>query len=102
MPQWDPVHYLQFADHRSRPFFELVSRVGATDPSLVVDLGCGPGQLTASLAERWPGAEILGVDSSAEMISAAQQHAGSRVRFETADLRDFTPDRPVDVIISNA
>lgn len=102
MPQWDPGHYLQFADQRSRPFVELVGRVGATDPSLVVDLGCGPGQLTAGLAERWPGAEIVGVDSSAEMITAAQQHAGPRVRFETADLRDFRPERPADVIISNA
>jgi trans-aconitate 2-methyltransferase len=68
----------------------------------VVDLGCGPGQLTAGLAERWPRAEILGIDSSAEMISAARQHAGPRVDFRTADLRDFAPDRPVDVIVSNA
>ncbi len=102
MPRWDPAEYLQFADQRSRPFIDLIGRVGATDPSLVIDLGCGPGQLIARLAERWPSAEIVGVDASAEMITAAQQHAGPRVSFRTDDLRDFAPDRPADVIISNA
>ena len=47
---WNPVKYLEFADERSRPFFDLVARVAATTPKRVVDLGCGPGQLTASLA----------------------------------------------------
>ena len=58
---WDPIRYLEFADERSRPFVELLSRVHAADPKLVVDLGCGPGQLTASLAQRWPRAQILGL-----------------------------------------
>jgi trans-aconitate 2-methyltransferase len=64
MAVWDPATYLQFADERSRPFHDLVARIGAVDPRVVVDLGCGPGQLTASLAERWPTAELIGVDSS--------------------------------------
>jgi trans-aconitate 2-methyltransferase len=102
MPVWDPSHYLRYADERSRPFFELVGRIGAEQPRRVVDLGCGPGQLTASLAERWPEAEILGIDSSAEMIEAAAAHAGPRVAFQQQDLRDFAPQHQVDVIISNA
>jgi trans-aconitate 2-methyltransferase len=105
---WDPAQYLSFADERSRPFFDLASRIGASDPGFVVDLGCGPGQLTASLAGRWPGATVLGVDSSAEMIrtATAAGYGGGELRgrltFAVGDVRDFKPDRPVDVIISNA
>lgn len=60
MTDWKPTHYLQYADERSRPFADLLTRVAATDPQSVVDLGCGPGHLTATLAERWPGAAVLG------------------------------------------
>jgi trans-aconitate 2-methyltransferase len=99
---WDPIRYLEFADERSRPFVDLLSRVQAADPKLVVDLGCGPGQLTASLAKRWPGAQIVGLDSSSEMIMRAAEFAGPHVRFLVLDLRDWRPDTGVDVIISNA
>jgi trans-aconitate 2-methyltransferase len=102
MPVWDPRTYLEFADERSRPFVDLLSRVGAADPTVVVDLGCGPGQLTASLADRWPKAQILGLDSSPEMITQAAKFASPRVRFHVQDLRDWQPETPVDVIISNA
>jgi trans-aconitate 2-methyltransferase len=102
MASWNPTTYLQFADERSRPFFELLSRVDADRPAGVVDLGCGPGQLTASLAERWPGATIIGIDSSPEMIAAAQEHRSDRVRFEVADLRAWAPNDRPDVIVSNA
>ena len=70
---WDPAQYLSFADERSRPFFDLAGRIAATAPELVVDLGCGPGQLTAPLAARWPTRDVQGIDSSAEMIAAAQR-----------------------------
>ena len=105
---WDPAQYLRFADERSRPFFDLVGRVAAEAPGYVVDLGCGPGQLTAELARRWPHATVLGIDSSAEMIEAATAARyggdcfGGRLSFELGDVREFRPNRPVDVIISNA
>jgi trans-aconitate 2-methyltransferase len=102
MATWDPASYLKFTDERSRPYFDLVDRVGATAPVRVVDLGCGPGQLTAALAQRWPDAEIIGIDSSPEMIDAAQQHAGPRVRFEVGDIATWRIEGPVDVIVSNA
>src|SRR6187200_215771 len=102
MPIWDPVTYLEFADERSRPFLDLLSRVKAPDPRLIVDLGCGPGQLTASLANRWPDAQIVGLDSSPEMISRASTFAGPRVSFRVQDIRDWRPEAAVDVIISNA
>jgi trans-aconitate 2-methyltransferase len=99
---WDPSRYSEFAEERSRPFVDLLSRARAVDPKLVVDLGCGSGRLTSSLAERWPGAQIVGLDSSPEMIMRAADFAGPRVRFQLQDLRDWRPETSVDVIISNA
>lgn len=110
---WNPNQYRQFGDERSRAFYELIARIGATDPRTVVDMGCGPGELTADLSRRWPKADVLGVDSSAEMIAAADEMlagaaraAGSagppRLRFEHMDACDWKPDGPVDVIVSNA
>ena len=74
---WDPRTYLRFGNERARPFFDLLGRVGADDPAFVADLGCGPGNLTAALAARWPAARVLGVDNSPEMIEAARADAGS-------------------------
>jgi trans-aconitate 2-methyltransferase len=99
---WEPATYLQFADERSRPFADLVAQVHADEPRQVVDLGCGPGQLTASLADRWPAANVLGIDSSPEMIDRARRHAAARVSFTMQDLRDWRPAGTVDVIVSNA
>ncbi|HYK29555.1 MAG TPA: trans-aconitate 2-methyltransferase [Streptosporangiaceae bacterium] len=106
MATWDPSQYLRFAGERARPFFDLAGRIAAVAPSYLVDLGCGPGQLTASLADRWPDAEVLGVDSSADMIRAAEQEVAGRgsdnLSFRVQDVSDWRPERPVDVIISNA
>lgn len=97
---WDPQQYHRFAAERARPFHELVARVGASEPGYVVDLGCGSGELTAILAQRWPTAEVEGVDSSAEMLAAAP--TAPRLRFTVADIATWRPSRPVDVIVSNA
>ncbi|HSF26395.1 MAG TPA: trans-aconitate 2-methyltransferase [Actinomycetes bacterium] len=100
--QWDPEQYLRFGDHRARPFHDLLARVEADDPSYVVDLGCGPGPLTELLARRWPHATVVGVDSSPEMIARAERLATDGLEFVRADLRDWTPEYPVDVLVSNA
>ena len=101
---WDPGEYQRFAGERSRPFFDLLARVRASDPGYVVNLGCGPGNLTAALAQRWPGANVVGVDNSPEMVSAAEAEAGRQpgLSFTLADLREWRPGRPVDVLVSNA
>jgi trans-aconitate 2-methyltransferase len=101
MTSWDPDQYLRFADERSRPFRDLVDRIPTTAPADVVDLGCGPGTMTATLAERYPTARVRGIDSSAAMIDAARPLATDRLSFERADIRSWRPD-PVDVIVSNA
>ncbi len=105
---WDPAQYLHFADERSRPFFDLTGRISAAAPAQVVDLGCGPGQLTVSLAARWPDARVSGVDSSPEMIAAALQAdygdsaPNGRLSFAVGDVTIWQPEQPVDVIVSNA
>jgi trans-aconitate 2-methyltransferase len=102
---WDPGEYWRFGDERSRPFFDLVGRVGAEAPGVVVDLGCGPGTLTTALARRWPHAEILGIDSSPEMIEAARAlppKESTRLSFALGDVTNWEPDGRVDVIVCNA
>lgn len=140
---WNPRQYRAYSSHRARPFFELLARIDVDDPEYVVDLGCGPGERTADLATRWPGAVIEGIDSSEQMITEARRllrsraplvaagadtgvvnaHAegadcsagasgpvtspsvprdGDALRFSVGDLAAWVPDRPVDVIFSNA
>ncbi|HEX5494415.1 MAG TPA: trans-aconitate 2-methyltransferase [Mycobacteriales bacterium] len=100
---WDPHQYEIYADHRNRPFHELVARIAAPDPTRVVDLGCGTGALTATLSDRWPHATVTGVDSSAEMLAhAAGRARPPRLTFTADDVRTWHTDRPVDVIVSNA
>lgn len=102
MSTWDPTRYLQFADDRSRPFIDLVGRVEGT-PRSIVDLGCGPGHLTAVLRARWADAEIQGVDSSPEMIDkAVADSADPHASYELADVSAWSPPEPVDLMISNA
>jgi trans-aconitate 2-methyltransferase len=100
---WDAAQYRRFGDQRSRPFFDLLAQVGAERPGYVADLGCGPGNLTARLAERWPDAEVVGVDSSPQMIEAAlSTPSPAGVSFELGDVREWQPGRAPDVLISNA
>lgn len=100
--RWDPAQYSRFAAPRARPFHELVARVGAQDPSVVVDLGCGPGSLTVTLPRRWPGAEVRGLDSSPEMIASAPTGPGAHgVTFAVGAAGSFDATG-VDVLLSNA
>lgn len=100
--RWDPGLYARHAGHRGRPFFDLVARVEHQAPRSVVDLGCGPGDLTETLALRWPDAQVVGIDSSVGMIDVARQRPPlPNLRFEVGDLRDYAPGAD-DVIVTNA
>ncbi|MFJ5958593.1 trans-aconitate 2-methyltransferase [Paenarthrobacter sp. NPDC092416] len=102
--KWDPSKYVEFGNHRDRPFHDLVARVLADDPQKVVDLGCGPGNLTATLSVRWPEARVVGLDSSAEMLAKAESQAQQfpRLEFGLADIADWSPDQDTDVVVTNA
>lgn len=93
---WDPAVYHRFGAERSRPFFDLVQRVGARRPREVVDLGCGSGELTATLAQRWPDARVTGIDSSPEMVARAT----GDVRL--GDIATWQPGPETDVVVTNA
>jgi trans-aconitate 2-methyltransferase len=119
---WDATLYLRFGGERARPFFDLLARVGAEMPRYVIDMGCGPGNLTATLAQRWPSATVCGVDNSPQMIETARQlvpatalrSAGSSdsgsvmtshapgLSFMLDDIRHWEPQSLPDVIVSNA
>lgn len=99
---WDPGLYLRFAALRARPFRDLVDHIEVDEPELVVDLGCGPGNMTVSLCERWPRAMVHGIDSSADMLAQAATLAGPRLAFTLGSIESWRPDGPVDVIVSNA
>jgi trans-aconitate 2-methyltransferase len=96
---WDPAKYLDYADLRGRPFYELTSRIDAAAPRRVVDLGCGPGNLTVSLAKRWPDAVLEAGDNSPEMVAAARARG---LDARVLDLRDWAPKPDTDVVVSNA
>ena len=96
---WDPETYLAFGDHRARPFHDLLARVNARDPVLVVDLGCGPGTLTRLLTKRWPKATVMALDSSPEMVQAARERG---IHAELCDVRQWSLPLGTDVMICNA
>ena len=102
MHTWDPERYLAYADERGRPFVDLLARVGPVEAVRVADLGCGPGNLTALLGDRWPAADVVGVDSSEPMVERALAAGHPGVRFEVGDVRTWAPPRPLDVLVSNA
>ena len=98
---WDPAVYRRYGSERARPFLDLVSRVGAERPRAVVDLGCGPGDLTLSLVDRWPHARLTGIDSSPEMVQKASG-LGRAANFRLLDVREWQPENDVDVLVTNA
>jgi len=102
MPTWDPKLYLQFAGERTQPSVDLIARInGAREPARIIDLGCGPGNSTAMLRQRWPQADIIGLDSSAEMIAAASQ-AYPTEKWVLADAASWTAETPFDLVFANA
>ncbi|MEV0113149.1 trans-aconitate 2-methyltransferase [Streptomyces sp. NPDC050844] len=112
-PTWDPGQYLRHAGHRARPFVDLLARVpelpsAPARPPRIADLGCGPGNVTRLLAERWPAAHITGFDNSPQMLERAEALAGptaggGRLDFAPADATNWTPpEGTYDLILSNA
>ena len=98
---WDPTQYLKFSDHRLRPGLELLDRIPLQAPSRIFDLGCGTGHITRLIAERWPEAEVVGLDNSAQMLDKARAEA-SRVVWRLGNIETWSPDEPAELIYSNA
>ena len=100
---WDPSQYLAYGDLRLRPGLDLLARVPLDAPDRVVDLGCGPGNLTLLLADRWPDAEVAGIDTDEAMLAeAVDRDPGRRVSWMAGDLSTWTAAHRVDLVFSNA
>ncbi|MFC3835232.1 MULTISPECIES: methyltransferase domain-containing protein [Deinococcus] len=97
---WNPEQYHRFREARSAPARDLQAMIPAHDYGRIVDLGCGTGEQALELAQRFPGAAVLGLDSSAEMLARAQEHDAPNLTFEQADIRELNGS--FDVIYSNA
>ncbi|MGE0756549.1 MAG: methyltransferase domain-containing protein [Pirellulaceae bacterium] len=101
MTKWNAAHYLRFGAERTRAAADLLARVALDSPCRVADLGCGPGNSTSLLWQRWPEAQIVGIDNSPDMITAAQEAYPDRA-WELCDVRHWNPSRPFDLVFSNA
>lgn len=98
---WNPALYLKFEDERTRPPRDLLARVPLERPRRIVDLGCGPGNSTELLVERWPQADVIGVDNSPAMIEQARTRLPG-ARFELGDLASWQPPEGTDLLFANA
>ncbi|MGC1304554.1 MAG: trans-aconitate 2-methyltransferase [Caulobacteraceae bacterium] len=101
MVNWEPDLYRRYEAERSQPARDLLARIPLQAPKVVVDLGCGPGNSTQLLAERYPDAEILGLDNSEAMLESARRRL-PEVRFETGDITAWRPGATPDLIFANA
>lgn len=100
-PVWDPAQYLRFADERTRPSADLVGRIALPDPRAILDVGCGPGNSTRLLRERWPEAAVAGLDSSEAMIREARA-SYPQGHWILADAARIDAAARYDLVFSNA
>ena len=101
MADWSPSLYTRFEDERTRPARDLLAQVPLVSPGRVIDMGCGPGNSTELLVERWAGAEVIGLDSSPAMLAEARQRVPA-ASFELADASSWTPPAGTGVVFANA
>jgi trans-aconitate 2-methyltransferase len=101
MADWSPSTYLKFEDERTRPSYDLLAQVPLDAPARVVDMGCGPGNSTELLVERFPDAEVIGLDNSPNMLAEATRRVPG-ARFATADANSWVPERGTDLVFANA
>ncbi len=100
---WNPATYLEFAGYRARPAADLLAHVDIKIPGAIYDLGCGPGNLTRQLKDRWPARAVIGTDSSAEMLAKAKQsYAGVDIAWQLSDIATWQPEVPPAMVFTNA
>src|SRR5712671_192116 len=98
---WSANQYTKFEDERTRPVRDLLANIPTADAKTAVDIGCGPGNSTALLQQRFPDAAVTGLDSSPDMIAAARKRLPG-LRFDTQDISHWRDPGPFDVILANA
>jgi trans-aconitate 2-methyltransferase len=101
MADWSPQQYLKFEDERTRPSRDLLAQIPIADARQVVDIGCGPGNSTELLVRRWPQAEVIGIDTSADMLRQARERLPQQ-KFIEANISHWAPPEKADVLFANA
>ena len=102
MPDWNPAQYRQFAAERAQPFFDLLDLIRPSGIRRAVDLGCGPGEMTAVALERLDVEEMVGIDNSPAMLEATHEWANDRLRFEHGDIATWTAPGDHDLVLAAA
>ncbi len=101
MMKWSPAQYEKFQIQRQQPAIDLLARLAPENPKNVTDLGCGTGSHAPRIKAMWPDCTYTGVDMSTQMLKQAQQHDPD-AHWVAADINNWQPDTPVDLIFSNA
>jgi trans-aconitate 2-methyltransferase len=101
MSDWSANQYLKFEDERTRPPRDLIAQIPLARAERVIDLGCGPGNSTELLVARYPDAEVIGLDSSPDMLAQARARL-PQCAFVQADLVSWTPPERTDLLFANA
>ncbi|MEJ2374816.1 MAG: methyltransferase domain-containing protein, partial [Pseudolabrys sp.] len=101
MPDWDSRQYLKFESDRTRPPRDLLAQVPLEHARKIVDLGCGPGNSTELLVKRYPDAQVIGLDSSPDMLRKARERLPA-LKFIEADIAQWRPEPDTDLLFSNA
>ena len=101
MEDWNARQYLKFEDERTRPPRDLLAQVPLQRPRLAVDLGCGPGNSTELLIERFPQSKVIGLDSSPDMLRKARERLPN-IKFIEGDIATWTPEERIDLLFANA
>lgn len=102
MPDWNPEQYRRFAAERAQPFHDLLALIEPGEIGAAVDLGCGPGELTALAASQLAVGEMIGIDNSPAMLDKAAEHVSAHVRFEDGDLSEWTSAGDIDLVLAAA
>ena len=102
MPDWNPEQYRRFASERAQPFHDLLALIEPGSIKRAVDLGCGPGELTALAAQQLGVDEMVGIDNSPAMLDKTVEHASSAVRFEFGDIGEWTSTDDYDLVLAAA
>lgn len=101
MAHWNPQTYLKFDMERLRPALDLMAQIPLSHPKHIIDLGCGPGNVTALVQDRWPESQVCGIDSSPDMLAQAEKDYPGMV-WQQAEIADWGAQEPSDLIFSNA